>query len=129
MNLVSEKLERSFAVQIPTGNQTAASAKVKTGEIGEKEMSILEKYSNENETWIEVTVASSSNLTVDPTTLQKKIREKNLDDSINVYPRGWLDLLDFITEFNKKPIPPPQESIFYFHFFNQKYRFLIKNIF
>lgn len=117
---MSEKLERSFAIQIPTGNQTAASMKVKTGEIGEKEMTILEKYSNENETWIEVTVASNSNLTVDPTTLQKKIREKNLDDSINVYPRGWLDLLDFIKELNKKPIPPPQESIFLFSFFESK---------
>ena len=126
---MSEKLERSFAIQIPTGNQTAASAKVKTGEIGEKEMSILEKYSNENETWIEVTVAANSNLTVDPMTLQKKIREKNLDDSINVYPRGWLDLLDFIKELNKKPIPPPQESISLFSFFDSKYRFLIKNTF
>ena len=113
---MSEKLERSFAVQIATGNQTAASMNVKTGEIGEKFMSILEKYSNENETWIEVTVASNSNLTVDPTTLQKKIREKNLDDSINVYPRGWLDLLDYIKELNKKPIPPPQESTFLFSF-------------
>ena len=40
---MSEKLERSFAIQIPTGNQTAASMKVKNGEIGEKEMTILEK--------------------------------------------------------------------------------------
>ena len=106
---VSETLGRGFAVQVPNGNQTAALEYVQTGEFDD--MKILEKYSNENETWVELSVPSNVDNSVNPKMIQRKIRENSKVEVINVYPRGWLDLLDYIKELNRKPKPPPQTRL------------------